>query len=177
VTAATLVACLGLLTAGCGDDESGGGESFDAQSYAAQTCEVALVWSGASDQLQGLQNGTVEAADAEQAVVDAQAKTTVYVGTIREIEEPATDEGRAAHASLLDTADALSEHSQAIKAEGQPLAAGETTPEQAAANVLPQIDGILGDLRQSVQQLDAIATDVDLAAIVRDDQSCRALGL
>jgi hypothetical protein len=177
--AATAAAGLGLLAAGCGGDdgEGGGGQTFDAQSYAAETCEVALLWSGAQEQLMGLERGNVEATDAEQAVVDAQAKTTVYIGTIRGIEEPEGADEQAAHASLLETADSLSEHSQAIKAEGQPLATGETTPEEAAAAVLPQVDGIFADLRESVKQLDAIATDVDLTAVVRDDQSCRALGL
>lgn len=169
---------LGLLASGCGGDDGGGGQSFDAQSYASETCEVALEWSGAKEQLTGLQNDdTIAVQDAEQAVVDAQAKTTVYIGTIRGIEEPEGEDQQAAHESLLQTADSLSDHSQAIKAEGQPLATGETTPEQAAAATIPQIDGILDDLRESVKQLDAIATDVDLTAIVRDDQSCAALGV
>jgi hypothetical protein len=177
---AALAAGLALGAAACGGDDGGddgGGAAVDAEAYAAQTCEVALLWAGAQEQLTGLEQGNVEAADAEQAVVDAQAKTTVYIGAIRGLEEPLEAEPAAAHASLLATADSLEEHSDAIKAEGQPLAAGDVTPQQAAADVLPQIDGIFADLRESVSQLDAIATDVDVTAIVRDDQSCRALDL
>jgi hypothetical protein len=131
----------------------------------------------ASEQLTGLLDQSVELDAAEQAVVDAQEKTSVYIGTLRDVEEPDDAQGKAAHESLQATADTLSEHSQAIRAEGQPLAMGDTTPEQAAKAVLPQIDAILGDLRESVKQLDAIAPDAGLTAMVRDDQACRALGI
>jgi hypothetical protein len=175
--AAVLLLCTTALLAGCGGGGDEEGQALDAQTYAAEVCELALAWSGASELLTGLEAGSVDEADAVQSVVDAQAKTTVFVGSVRDSDAPEGAEAKAAHASLLETADSLSEHSQAIKAEGGKLSSGSQSAAEAAAAVQPQIDLILGDLRDSVTQLDAIATDTDLTAIVRDDQSCRALGL
>ena len=170
--------CLALslgtaAAAGCG----GGGQSLDAQSYAADVCSLALSWNRASGQIKGFENGSVDQAAAAQSVVDAQSETVSFVSTIRALEEPTEATGKTAYASLQETADSLTEHSQAIRAEGGKLALGDQTAEEAAAAVQPQIDLILDDLRQSVTQLDVIAVDADLTAIVRADQSCQALGL
>lgn len=168
------------LAAGCGDDGGGGGgggQSLDAQSYAADVCQVSLLWHSADGELDGFLAGAVEEPVAAQAVTDAQSKQVSFVSTIRAVEEPADEEGKAAYASLQATADSLDEATRSVRAEGGALNAGTQTAEAAARAIKPTIQQIYGYLRQSVTDLDAIATDADLTAIVRADQSCEALGL
>jgi len=168
-------ALVAATAAGCGGD--GGSVTLDAQTYAAEVCEVALAWNAASGQIGDFQSGVSTETEAAQAVVEAQQKTVSFVSLIREVDEPADPDGQAAYASLQQTADSLDEHSATIRAEGGQLASGEQTGAEAAAAVEPQIDLIFDDLRESVEHLDAIAADTDLTAIVRADQSCQALGL
>jgi hypothetical protein len=171
-------AALVLAAAGCGgDDDGGSGSGLDAQTYAAEVCSLALAWTSAENDIDALATGDKTEAQAVETVSLAQGKTVSFVNLVKGIEEPAGETEQAAYASLQQTADALDGHSRAIRAEGSSLADGEQTGAEAAEAVKEQIDLIYGDLRESIRHLDAIATDADLTAIVRDDQSCRALGL
>lgn len=176
VALAFAAATVAAAAAGCGGGGGGSGGNLDAQTYAAEICSLALDWTAVDNDLDAFVEGEKTEADVGQAISEAQGATVSFVNLVRGLDEPQGETEQEAYASLQETADALDEHSRAITTEANSFKLGEQSGEEAAAAVKEQIDLIYGDLRTSVKHLDAI-TDTDLTAIVRDDQSCRALGL
>ena len=178
IIACFLAAALATVGAGCGGDDSGGSgtASFDAQSYAANVCNLALSWGSADTAIDAAVSGSGTEADAANDVSQAQAETNVYIHDLQGLEQPDGSAEQTAYASLQETADALREHSSSIHAEGNKLAQGDQTMAQAGAAVKAQIELINQDLRASVQQLDQVYPDSGISGLVADDQTCRALG-
>ena len=169
VAAAALVATT-MLAASCGSETDTGTNTPEVkgESYANTVCSLAHGWEAASTEIDGYRAGTATDDDVNLRVSPAQSATNNFILNIRGLLEPDDTAQKAAYASLQETADALTDRSQAIASDVDDL-------KTRATHAQAQIELLYGDLRTSVAQLDKIYPETGVAADVATDENCMQL--
>lgn len=169
-----LVLLASALFAGCGSDSDSSTSTTantpetKGKSYANTVCFIAISWRTVSDKISGYEGKSASSQDVDDALSQAQAATSTYLGTIRGLQQPDDPTGQAAYASLQKTADEISSLSMSIETSVNSL---ETDAKQAQA----QIESLYGALKTSVSQLDKLYPQTDVAAAVAAQQNCAPL--
>lgn len=171
-----LVLAAAMAAAGCG----GGGDNTNVStantpevrgnSYANTVCSIAVAWETASTQIDGYLASTASGDDVLNAVNQAQNPTNLFITNIRGLPQPDDAGQKAAYTSLQSTADSLYKRSQTIQSDVEALDTG-------AKDAQAQITLLYGDLQTSVEQLDTIYPESDVAATVDSHENCEQLGV